>query len=71
MSKTFSPLRYPGGKTKIYGKVKNLIESSDMGDRTYVEPFAGGFGIGLRLLYENVVKSVVINDNEQKNKKLW
>jgi len=71
MSKTFSPLRYPGGKTKIYDKVKTLIESNGMGDRTYVEPFAGGFGIGIRLLYENVVKFVVINDIDPHIYHLW
>jgi len=42
-----------------------------MGDRTYVEPFAGGFGIGIRLLYENVVKFVVINDIDPHIYHLW
>ena len=45
MGKTLSPLRYPGGKTKIYNKVKKLIEHNNWKNTTYVEPFAGGFGI--------------------------
>jgi len=62
MSKSLSPLRYPGGKSKIYVKVKNLIEANAFGDRTYVEPFAGGFGIGIGLLCSAIVQSAVLND---------
>lgn len=62
MAKSLSPLRYPGGKSKIYDKVKNLIIANDYNYRTYVEPFAGGFGIGIGLLCENIVPSVILND---------
>lgn len=62
MAKSLSPLRYPGGKSKIYHKVKHLIETNSLGDRTYVEPFAGGFGIGIGLLCDNIVQSVILND---------
>lgn len=62
MRRSLSPLRYPGGKSKIYDKVKTLIESNAMGNRTYIEPFAGGFGIGIALLCDNVVQSAVLND---------
>lgn len=62
MAKSLSPLRYPGGKSKIYDKVKALIETNALGNRTYVEPFAGGFGIGIGLLCDNVVKTAVLND---------
>ena len=71
MAKSFSPLRYPGGKTKIYDKVKNLIETNGLSDRTYVEPFAGGFGIGIGLLCENVVMSAVLNDNDPHIYHFW
>lgn len=62
MAKSLSPLRYPGGKSKIYNKVQNLIEFNALGDKTYVEPFAGGFGIGIRLLCDDIVQSAVLND---------
>lgn len=62
MAKSLSPLRYPGGKSKIYEKVKNLIIANDYGNRIYVEPFAGGFGIGIGLLCEGVVPSAILND---------
>lgn len=62
MANTLSPLRYPGGKTKIYDKVKNLIQVNSLGNRTYVEPFAGGFGIGVSLLCEDIVGKAILND---------
>lgn len=62
MAKSLSPLRYPGGKSKIYEKVKNLIIANEYGNRIYVEPFSGGFGIGIGLLREGIVPSAILND---------
>jgi DNA adenine methylase len=62
MAKSLSPLRYPGGKAKIYEKVKTLITINELYDKTYVEPFAGGFGIGINLLCDGIVRSAVLND---------
>src|SRR5699024_5226313 len=58
---TQSPLRYPGGKTQLTTYVKHLLKVNGISG-TYIEPFAGGFGVGLELLYSNVVSNVVIND---------
>ncbi|CAM3710833.1 DNA adenine methylase [Marinicrinis lubricantis] len=71
MAKSLSPLRYPGGKSKIYYKVKTLIENNELGNRTYVEPFAGGFGIGIGLLCENIVQSAVLNDFDTHIYNFW
>lgn len=60
--KSPSPLRYPGGKTKLYNYVKNIIVSNDLIGQTYIEPFAGGAGLALKLLLNNDVKRIVIND---------
>ena len=68
---SLSPLRYPGGKSKIYDKVKKLIEVNKLGDRTYVEPFAGGFGIGIGLLCDDIVQSAVLNDFDSHIFHLW
>ncbi len=62
MAKSLSPLRYPGGKSKIYEKVRTIIVENNYGNRTYVEPFAGGFGIGIGLLYEGIVPAAILND---------
>lgn len=71
MNKPLSPLRYPGGKFKIYDKVKNLIEINKLGNRSYVEPFAGGFGIGLGLLRDNIVETAILNDFDPHIYNFW
>ena len=71
MAKSLSPLRYPGGKSKIYEKVRNLIIANCYENRTYVEPFAGGFGIGVGLLCEGVVKSAILNDFDTHIYNFW
>ena len=71
MAKSLSPLRYPGGKSKIYDKVKNLIVINGYVDRTYVEPFAGGFGIGVALLSEGIVKAAILNDFDSHIHNFW
>jgi Site-specific DNA methylase len=58
----YSPLRYPGGKTKIYKFVKKIIELNNLSNCEYIEPFAGGAGIAIALLLEGIVNYVRIND---------
>ena len=55
-----SPLRYPGGKYKLYKYIDALVKTN--GCTTYVEPFCGGAAIALELLFNNVVKKIIIND---------
>lgn len=57
-----SPLRYPGGKTKLVAYVLETLELNDLVGGTYVEPFAGGAGIAWYLLLNKKVKHVFIND---------
>lgn len=58
-----SPLRYPGGKAKLYDKVRPIVCANRVGNRqVYLEPFAGGAGLALELLFHNDVDSIVIND---------
>ena len=58
----YSPLRYPGGKAKLYKFVKQILVSNGLIGGTYVEPFAGGAGLALKLLLNGDVKRVVLND---------
>lgn len=58
----FTPLRYPGGKGKLSYYVKALIESNDLHDGHYVEPYAGGAGVALDLLFNEYVQNIHIND---------
>lgn len=71
MAKSLSPLRYPGGKSKIYDKVKTLIVNNGYENRTYVEPFAGGFGIGIGLLCDDVINSAILNDFDSHIYHFW
>ncbi|MBY8033127.1 DNA adenine methylase [Vibrio fluvialis] len=58
----FTPLRYPGGKGKLSYYVKALIENNDLHDGHYVEPYAGGAGVALDLLFNEYVQNIHIND---------
>lgn len=64
MAQTCSPLRYPGGKTQLAKFIGNLIEINHLENAIYIEPFAGGFGVGLELLFNNEVANVIINEND-------
>jgi DNA adenine methylase len=57
-----TPLRYPGGKTQFYPLVKDILESNELIGRTYIEPFAGGAGVAIKLLLSGDVNDIVIND---------
>jgi DNA adenine methylase len=65
----FSPLRYPGGKNKIYQYVKYLVESNDID--TYIEPFCGGAAVALKLLFNNDVKKIMLNDFDRSIYAMW
>ena len=71
MLNTPSPLRYPGGKTKLYNYVKNLLRFNDMLGETYMEPFAGGAGLALKLLLNNDVNRIIINDYDRAIYSFW
>jgi DNA adenine methylase len=62
MPYTDSPLRYPGGKTQLAPFVIDLLGANDMFYGHYVEAFAGGAGIAWRLLFNNYVTHIHIND---------
>lgn len=58
----YSPLRYPGGKTKLYDLIQAIIAQYGTKINTYVEPFAGGAGIAMGLLLNHKIERVIIND---------
>jgi DNA adenine methylase len=62
MPTTMTPLRYPGGKTQFYPLVRKLLENNGLIGHTYIEPFAGGAGIAIKLLLNNDVNHIIIND---------
>ena len=62
MAITVSPLRYPGGKSSLYPFVKALIDKNRLQNCTYIEPYAGGAGLALKLLFNGDVRQIVLND---------
>ncbi|MEM9397190.1 MAG: DNA adenine methylase [Pseudomonadota bacterium] len=62
MARSTSPLRYPGGKTCLYPLVSRILRENRLERRHYAEPFAGGCGLALTLLYEGHVSDIHIND---------
>ena len=62
MRESPSPLRYPGGKTQLYPLLREIILANGLRGKTYVEPFAGGAGLALRLLLSGDVSRIIIND---------
>ena len=57
-----SPLRYPGGKGCIYNFVTDLFYKNSLIGIDYAEPYVGGAGLALRLLADEYVNNIYIND---------
>lgn len=66
-----SPLRYPGGKTGLYWRLRNLIRNNDLAGCRYVEPYAGGAGSAAALLVTGQVDEIVVNDLDPAIHAFW
>jgi DNA adenine methylase len=66
-----SPLRYPGGKGKLANYVKLIFLHNGLVGREYVEPYAGGAGIALTLLFEEYASHIHINDLNPSLSAFW
>ncbi len=62
MARDASPLRYPGGKSCLYDLVAIILRKNNLQRGDYVEPYAGGCGLALSLLYGGHVGDIHIND---------
>lgn len=71
MNTYYSPLRYPGGKNCIFPFVSSLFYSNQMIGVNYAEPYAGGAGLALRLLFEGYVEHIYINDFDTSIYSFW
>lgn len=67
----YSPLRYPGGKTFLFSFFDKIIKENGLGNITYIEPFAGGAGAALALLFLEKVERIVINDLDKAIYSFW
>lgn len=68
-----SPLRYPGGKTRLSHFLEKAIESnfSEKEKTILVEPYAGGAGASLKLLFSGKVDKIIINDLDKAIFSFW
>lgn len=55
-----SPLRYPGGKSKMVGQILAKCNPEHMVH--FIEPFAGGASVGLSLLIAGRIQELHLND---------
>lgn len=69
--KTSSPLRYPGGKSAMAGLLSDLRKLNGLGDRAIAEPFAGGAGASLTLLYLEDTHRIYVNDADASIHAFW
>lgn len=69
--KTASPLRYPGGKSALAGLLGQLRRVNGLGDREIAEPFGGGAGASLSLLYLEETRCIKINDADPAIHDFW
>ncbi|WP_297719438.1 DNA adenine methylase [Intestinimonas sp.] len=67
----YSPLRYPGGKSRLSKFIGQAICNLQIHNCTYIEPFAGGAGVALSLLLDGVVENIVINDYDKAIYSFW
>lgn len=70
-SNHYSPLRYPGGKNCIFSFVSKLFYENNLIGSSYAEPYAGGAGLALRLLFEGYVNHIYINDLDRSIYSFW
>jgi DNA adenine methylase len=71
MTRSTSPLRYPGGKTCLYGILSNTLRLNRLERGHYVEPYAGGCGLALSLLYGGHVSDIHVNDLDRSIWAFW
>jgi DNA adenine methylase len=62
VARTASPLRYPGGKSALNNTVAAIMRENRIDLGHYAEPFAGGGGLALSLLFDGTVREIHLND---------
>jgi DNA adenine methylase len=70
-NKLYTPLRYPGGKARFAPLIAEVMRSNDLIGGHYLEPYAGGAGVALSLLFDGVVERIHINDADPAIAVFW
>lgn len=64
-------MRYPGGKQQLAGYVKRLVSVNQLHDGIYAEPYAGGAGVAIDLLFSEYVRDIYLNDLDRNIAAFW
>lgn len=70
-SKLYTPLRYPGGKARFAPLIADAVHANSLAGGHYFEPYAGGAGVALILLFDGHVSNVHINDADPAVAAFW
>ena len=58
-----TPLRYPGGKQRLWAFVDEILVANDLVGGHYAEAYSGGAGIAIELLLRDRVSRIHLNDS--------
>lgn len=71
MTASYTPLRYPGGKAKLGPYLAEVLRTNRLIDGSYAEPYAGGAGAGLYLLFRGYSTELHLNDIDRGVVSFW
>lgn len=70
-NRLYSPLRYPGGKAPFAPFIAKVMEANGVAGGHYLEPYAGGAGVALDLLFNGHASHIHINDADPAVYSFW
>jgi DNA adenine methylase len=70
-NRLYSPLRYPGGKAPFAPFIAKVMEVNGVVGGHYLEPYAGGAGVALDLLFQGHASHIHINDADPAVYAFW
>lgn len=68
---TYTPMRYPGGKSKLFPIMDAIIEENSFSSIPYAEAYCGGAGLAIKLLLTGRVPSIILNDIDSAVYSIW
>ncbi|HBO1689891.1 DNA adenine methylase [Pseudomonas aeruginosa] len=70
-NRLYTPLRYPGGKARFAPFIAKVMELNGLTGGHYLEPYAGGAGVALELLFHEHASHIHINDLDPAVNAFW
>jgi DNA adenine methylase len=70
-NKLYTPLRYPGGKARFAPFIAETMLANGLDGGQYLEPYAGGAGVALELLFHGHASHIHINDLDPAINAFW